>query len=429
MRRRYRKPKPSPKIGNEVFFRPSIQTKLTVGKPNDKFEVEADTMADKVVNAAEGQRTIRKMEGTEDDLQQKPLAASVTPFIQRKETAEEEPVQAKCDACEEDQAVQKTADEEPQDIQQLADTEEEPVQKMKDEEKDIQQKQEEESVQAKAIKQKPPNTPLEGKLKSNKGKGAKMDSSTKSIMEQGFGTDFNNVAIHTDSEAVQMSKELGAQAFTHGNDIYFNEGNYRPATKEGKHLLAHELTHTLQQNNNAVRKQENSVCNSSMITTARQNAFFRVQIVKHKLSGLHPTLGIRQQTDMMRLARKIVSPKIRSLRAVQQLIESMLNVLTSDNNIVCGPEIDNCSIWNAYVENNNSPIHLCNSFFNLSEEGQTRTLIHEAAHAAGIGSATSESYIMIFDCETGADDYTSADAWAHFINCASNQTPDQPGNL
>ncbi len=68
-----------------------------------------------------------------------------------------------------------------------------------------------------------------------------------SFMESRFGTDFSGVKIHTGHTAVQMNQELNAQAFTSGNDIYFNEGKYAPGSESGKHLLAHELTHTLQQ--------------------------------------------------------------------------------------------------------------------------------------------------------------------------------------
>ena len=66
-------------------------------------------------------------------------------------------------------------------------------------------------------------------------------------MESSIGVDFSNVKIHTDNSAVQMNKDLHAQAFTHGNDIYFNSGNFNPESKDGQHLLAHELTHTVQQ--------------------------------------------------------------------------------------------------------------------------------------------------------------------------------------
>ena len=66
-------------------------------------------------------------------------------------------------------------------------------------------------------------------------------------MEESFGRDFSDVRLHTDPEAVALNRRLGSQAFTYGKDIYFNEGKLNPATTEGKHLLAHELTHTIQQ--------------------------------------------------------------------------------------------------------------------------------------------------------------------------------------
>jgi hypothetical protein len=85
------------------------------------------------------------------------------------------------------------------------------------------------------------------KINSTRGGGSKMDESTNSFMADRFGTDFSNVKIHTGDYAVQMSKELNAQAFTVGSDIYFNSGKYNPESNSGKHLLAHELVHTVQQ--------------------------------------------------------------------------------------------------------------------------------------------------------------------------------------
>jgi hypothetical protein len=88
---------------------------------------------------------------------------------------------------------------------------------------------------------------LESNLTRSKGSGSALDKSTRSEMESAFGADFGNVKIHTNSDAVKMSKDLHAQAFTHGSDIYFNEGKFNTSTSFGKNLLAHELTHTLQQ--------------------------------------------------------------------------------------------------------------------------------------------------------------------------------------
>ena len=73
-------------------------------------------------------------------------------------------------------------------------------------------------------------------------------------MESRMGTDFSNVRIHTDSQSVALSSELNAQAFTVGHDVYFNSGKYSPESSDGKHLLAHELTHVIQQQDNKISK-------------------------------------------------------------------------------------------------------------------------------------------------------------------------------
>ena len=91
---------------------------------------------------------------------------------------------------------------------------------------------------------------LESRLNTSKNNGSPLPQEARSFMENRFGTDFGHVKIHTDTGAVQMNKELNAQAFTHGNHIYFNSGMFDTASFSGKHLLAHELTHVVQQNGN-----------------------------------------------------------------------------------------------------------------------------------------------------------------------------------
>ncbi len=91
-------------------------------------------------------------------------------------------------------------------------------------------------------------------INSLQGKGTSLDANTQSFMSNRFGIDFSNVKIHTDNQAAQLNKDLNAKAFTVGNDIYFNEGQYQPNSSSGKQLLAHELTHTLQQTKGIKRK-------------------------------------------------------------------------------------------------------------------------------------------------------------------------------
>jgi hypothetical protein len=84
---------------------------------------------------------------------------------------------------------------------------------------------------------------LEGRLNASKGGGSALSEDVRSFMEQRFGADFSSVRVHTGGEAVQMNRELGAQAFTHGSDVYYGGGK-APGKDE---LTAHELTHVVQQ--------------------------------------------------------------------------------------------------------------------------------------------------------------------------------------
>lgn len=95
---------------------------------------------------------------------------------------------------------------------------------------------------------------FESELAGTKGAGQPIPGPAKAEMESAFGADFSGVRLHTDSHAVVMSRSVNAHAFTHGNDIYFNQGMFNPSTRAGQHLLAHELTHTIQQGGNQIRR-------------------------------------------------------------------------------------------------------------------------------------------------------------------------------
>src|SRR5262249_23515769 len=70
---------------------------------------------------------------------------------------------------------------------------------------------------------------------------------TRGQMEGFFGADLDGVRVHADGEAAALNRELDAQAFTVGSDVFFAEGKYNPTSSEGQGLLAHELTHVGQQ--------------------------------------------------------------------------------------------------------------------------------------------------------------------------------------
>ena len=87
---------------------------------------------------------------------------------------------------------------------------------------------------------------IEAQLKNISG-GRPMEPAIRNWMEQRFGVSFAAVRIHTDSQAIRLCNELGAHAFAYGSHIFFNAGKYDPESTEGKRLLAHELTHVIQQ--------------------------------------------------------------------------------------------------------------------------------------------------------------------------------------
>jgi hypothetical protein len=88
---------------------------------------------------------------------------------------------------------------------------------------------------------------VEARLRASQGGGQPLPGPARDFMEQRFGAGFESVRVHTGGEAVQLNRDLHARAFTHGADIYFNEGQYSPASTTGRRLLAHELTHVVQQ--------------------------------------------------------------------------------------------------------------------------------------------------------------------------------------
>ncbi len=77
--------------------------------------------------------------------------------------------------------------------------------------------------------------------------GQPLDQGTRAFLEPRFGHDFSRVRVHTDARAGQSASAVGALAYTVGQDVVFGPGRYEPATNEGRRLIAHEVTHTLQQ--------------------------------------------------------------------------------------------------------------------------------------------------------------------------------------
>jgi hypothetical protein len=88
---------------------------------------------------------------------------------------------------------------------------------------------------------------LEGAIQGARGSGQPLADTVREPMEREFGADFSGVRVHTDAKSDQLNQSIQAKAFTTGEDIFFRQGAYEPRRKGGQELIAHELTHVVQQ--------------------------------------------------------------------------------------------------------------------------------------------------------------------------------------
>lgn len=237
----------SPQHEAPAFF----QAKMEVNEPGDRHEQEADAMADAVVNKQPYHTVAQRKEisgiqrfstpaedeqlGTNDarmkkdkDIQEKPMEEA----NEKKQDNEEKKADAKSAKNDPDLKKRK--------VIQKKDEPEKKKEEKKSKPAAIQKKSTDESRNV--------STQLSGSIEKSTGKGKKMPDPLLNEMNHSFGYDFKDVSIHNDRHAAEMNRELHAQAFTHGKDLYFNQGKYNTETAAGKKLLAHELTHVVQQN-------------------------------------------------------------------------------------------------------------------------------------------------------------------------------------
>jgi hypothetical protein len=261
--------------GNRAASR-LIQTKLTVGPAGDQYEQEADRVAEQVMAMpapAQTQAAVQRAPEDEEELQMKPLAApladSITPLVQRAPEEEEElqlkPLLQRAAIEEEElqtKPIVQRAPEEEEELQlkpllQRAAIEEEELQTKPI----VQRAPEEEELQAKPEIQRAStgagfevSGKFEQQLAASRGEGRPLPATVRNFMEPRFGSDFSGVRLHTGSQAAQLNRSISAQAFTLGRDIYLGEGKDDVESSAGKSLLAHELTHVVQQTGAVRRK-------------------------------------------------------------------------------------------------------------------------------------------------------------------------------
>ena len=227
----------------ETVRRPPIQPKLTVSQPDDPYEQEADRVAESVMGMPEASASgAQPPPPGRPRVAARPVGDRITPWVQRQTAGAEEEQEDEAPGPTETVAT-KPVDGNP--LQRQADAEE-PEQPP--EEQPEQESEQSAPVQAKRSGRAPPVSPvLETSLNRTQGQGAALPTGPRRFFEPRFGHDFSRVRIHADGAAAQAAHHLNAQAFTRGADIYFGAGRYQPQSTSGRQLLAHELTHVVQQ--------------------------------------------------------------------------------------------------------------------------------------------------------------------------------------
>jgi hypothetical protein len=184
-----------------------IQAKLTIGEPGDKYEQEADRVASQVVEQINVPASAQSTQGRS---------------VQRQEEQPEE-LQAKPEI-----TILQRQEEKPEELQAK-------------------------STQQRAIAGGEASTDLTSAINSARGGGQAIADNIRKPMEVAFGADFSGVKVHTDSQSDQLNQSIQARAFTTGQDVFFRSGEYNPGSRGGQELLAHELTHVVQQSGDGVR--------------------------------------------------------------------------------------------------------------------------------------------------------------------------------
>lgn len=177
----------------------AIQAKLTVNQPGDVYEQEADRVADQIVSAAPAGRVQRKCAA---------CAGGGPP----------------CPHCAEEERLQ--AKEKPGSTPQ---------------------------VSSKAAAQ----------IASLRGGGQPLSPAVRAFFEPRLGRDFGGVRIHTDGPAAESARAINTRAYTAGQDVAFGAGEYAPESREGRKLLAHELTHVVQQEGSAAGRVQRQTTNGA----------------------------------------------------------------------------------------------------------------------------------------------------------------------
>ncbi len=287
-------------------------------------------------------------------------------------------------------------------------------------------------------------------LHSLKGSGQRLPTSVRSFFEPRFGVDFSHVRVHTDSTAVRLSRQLNAEAFTYGRDIYFGEGRYNPSTASGKRLLAHELTHVMQQRRNdsyskTLRRYPWGALNEwvvnkgkklndseklqkdtsssrcpknwqSIVNADHNRALNMIDVARQKLSMYNGTTPSEVRTALKRHFKAISTGFAKWINFNLWYLRKMAPLAGYDckdtNSWWCGPGTLAKTFWCVpFVD-----IRVCYPlYFSQTPIERSATLIHEWVHKYGCNFDLGYSHEPGYQSQWTITALLNADPWSNFV--------------
>lgn len=265
-----------------------LQAKLNIGRPGDQYEQEADSVADRIVTGQPIPEISTLAPGSLQSQTEEEDEELLQPRLQRQPLEEEE------------ELLQPYLQRQP-----LEEEEEELIQPY------LQRQsldEEEEEMQMKS---------MQGQGKNDRGTnvlsrvqeivrlpGRPLNPETKTLYGPRYGYDFSQVRVHVDDRSSKIAREINARAFTVGNDVVFGAGQYSPETTQGNRLLAHELTHVVQQN--SLRSQGHSVSRNVLKHTIQKITLSNIP--------LRQRLALQIRTQRPRLTAQVIGGFFRQVR-------------------------------------------------------------------------------------------------------------------
>ncbi len=286
---------------------------------------------------------------------------------------------------------------------------------------------------------------LENQIHSIRGNGQPLPESLRNFFEPRFGADFGQVRVHADSRASETAKQISARAFTVGKDVVFGVDEYSPNSREGRRLIAHELTHVLQQGafDNNVDKmavqcsRSYTDCSNDEESTIESAASQGQTDLDTSISALDTRPLTSQVEDALFLAFR--SNTASTARDVKEKLQDIRDGIT-DVTFECEHPDD--ILYSRFCPTNRygyvrsaasftgiGSIHLCmHKFPGMGAISQARAVLHEASHL--LANTSDHGYLGFPNChETGqtagdppSERLDNADSYACFVHYIAHST-------